>query len=146
MPIQRQIMKPLFLVLILSGCLLTLLTSHSSELGTIDIPILKPAKDFCNAIRVLWNTCESESKQQGCDEQLKKLHLCDLAIHEAYRNINFGGCSKASLANSLCHREWCTAPASRRGCAVECDQVQQSLNECILGHVDTYKRRYRVSQ
>jgi len=113
----------------LLGCLVTLLTSSSFGLGPRDLPVLRPAHNYCRKAK--------EADKSRCAE----------ALQQAYRHVNMGGCPKRNLANALCENEWCVGGMKQKdACQKECAQVRTELQECISHIVGLYMKKYGLDE
>lgn len=139
--------KIALLLILLLCCFSTFFTSNSSELGTGDLPQLRPARDFCSMFRSRWASCSNGKDQSVCQNFLKELRTCEYSVQQAFRRINMGGCPKVMLANALCQAEWCLGQgASSELCHKECSGTIKALNDCINENVNKFKRRNGVAE
>ena len=123
--------RKLYLLLAcLCASLGTFFTSYSFQMGSRDLPMLKPSADnnYCNA-HSLTNTNSR----------------CQLAVEHAYRKINLGGCLVENQANILCKMEWCHPGGDsdeRRACQKECKDTRRKVSDCVDRHVRNSLKKY----
>lgn len=125
-------------------CLLTTFTSSGLQMGSRDLPILRPSNKNCREPQQALRKCEKEGGQ--CSQQAQLAGQCDKAVNKAYRYINTRGCSFQNQAVVLCETEWCGVGTGGGGdCQKECKQARKELEECTKAAVDWYLQRVVLS-
>jgi hypothetical protein len=139
--------KLILLVAFVSFCLSSLWTSNSSKLlGNQQLPTLRPANDFCGALRTDASSCVTVNTG-SCVDKKTKLRTCENSVQQAFRHINFQGCSQQNLANAVCELKWCIGQASDPiKCNEKCELKRRALEECINAVVQMYQRRFGLQE
>ena len=130
-----------FLLLSYLGCLSTLLTTPSFEMGNLMAPNLVPnlgkwCKQQNSAVRECQKTSSSASANDSfslkCEKEQISLRTCENTVSKVYRYINLGGCLRHNQGLALCNAEWCQGRQVDRGqCDKECAQSKSDLDHCI---------------
>ena len=161
MGVNREKAKLGLLASLLVLALGSLLTSHKSfQMGPRDLPQLAPqVPRFCASIQKAKDKCiknqsNSNSNNNNCKDLIQQAsQTCPMAVKEAYRHVNMGGCPYELRDVTLCELERCGGyhfsnnahdPFSQEGCVLHCDPVRKSLENCIRNIVNNYFRKYSL--